>query len=63
MDIRSLGKTISARRRSLGLTQERLAKMAGLSRRTIQALEAGTLQDLGFERVARTLGVLGLSFS
>jgi transcriptional regulator with XRE-family HTH domain len=63
MDIRTLGKTISERRRSLGLTQERLAKLAGLSRRTIQALEAGTLQDLGFDRVMRTLGVLGLSFS
>lgn len=63
MNIRTLGQTIGERRRSLGLTQERLARLAGLSRRTIQTLESGTLQDLGFERLARILSVLGLSLS
>jgi transcriptional regulator with XRE-family HTH domain len=61
MNIQALGKLIGDRRRSLGLTQERLAHMAQQSRRTIQTLESGT-NDLGFERVARILEVLGLSF-
>ena len=60
MDIKSLGKLISDRRRSLGLTQDRLARMAKQSRRTIQTLEAGA-NDLGFERVAQIVEVLGLS--
>lgn len=62
MDIATLGKHVRERRETLGLTQVRLAKLASLSRQTVQNLEAGTLKDLGFERVGRLLGVLGLSF-
>ncbi len=62
MDIVTLGKHVRERREALGLTQVRLAKLASLSRQTVQSLEAGTLKDLGFERVGRLLGVLGLSF-
>ncbi|KFX63928.1 transcriptional regulator [Burkholderia sp. K24] len=62
MDIVTLGKHVRERRETLGLTQVRLAKLAGLSRQTVQGLEAGTLKDLGFERIGRLLDVLGLSF-
>ena len=62
MDIRTVGKEVRLRRESVGLTQERLAKLAHLSRQTIQNLEAGTTEDLGFERVGRILDVLGLGF-
>ncbi|MFM0610216.1 helix-turn-helix domain-containing protein [Paraburkholderia sediminicola] len=62
MDIRTVGKEVRTRREALGLTQERLAKLARLSRQTVQMLEAGTIADLGFERVARLFGVLGLEF-
>ncbi|MFX1767923.1 helix-turn-helix domain-containing protein [Paraburkholderia sp. A1RI-2L] len=61
MDIKSLGKLVSERRRTLGLTQQRLARMAQQSPRAIQTLEAGT-NDLGFERVAKVMEVLGLAF-
>lgn len=62
LDIKSLGRLVSERRKALGLTQLRLAKMAQQSPRTIQTLEAGT-NDLGFERVAKVLEVLGMSFN
>ncbi|MEX3955221.1 helix-turn-helix transcriptional regulator [Trinickia sp. EG282A] len=61
MDIRTLGGQVRVRREALGLTQARLAKLAHLSRQTIQSLEGGTLKDLGFERIGKLLSVLGLS--
>jgi len=60
MDIQTLGRLIAERRKALGLTQERLARMAGLSRRTIQSLESGTLDDLGFGRISRITSLLGI---
>ena len=62
MNIQMIGKEVHARREAVGLTQTRLAKLADLSRQTVQRLEAGTINDLGFQRLARLLGVLGLSF-
>ncbi|WP_118178493.1 helix-turn-helix transcriptional regulator [Paraburkholderia phosphatilytica] len=61
MNIRNVGETVRVRREQIGLTQGRLAKLANLSRQTIHQLEAGTINDLGFDRVMRVLGVLGLS--
>jgi len=55
MDIVTLGKHVRERREVLGLTQVRLARLANLSRQTVQSLETGTLKDLGFERVGRLL--------
>lgn len=63
MHIYEVGKVVRARRLALGLTQQRLAKLAGLSRQTVQQLEAGTISGLSFGRVVKLLGVLGLSFS
>lgn len=62
MDIRTVGKEIRGRREAIGITQDRLAKLAHLSRQTVQRLEAGTIKDLSFQRVASLLAVLGLSF-
>jgi len=62
MDIRTVGRAIRARREAIGLTQERLAKLARLSRQTVQRLESGTIKDLSFQRVSTILDVLGLSF-
>ena len=39
-----------------------MAKLADLSRQTVQRLEAGTIKDLSFQRLFAILGVLGLSF-
>lgn len=63
MNIYEVGKAVRVRRLAVGLTQQRLAKLAGLSRQTVQQLEAGTIGDLSFGRLVKLLGVLGLSFS
>lgn len=60
MDLSSVGAVIRTRRESLGLTQARLAQMSGLSRQTLVGLEAGALNDLGFNRVGQVLAILGL---
>ena len=60
MDLSNLGTIIRERREALGLTQSRLAQLSGLSRQTLVGLEAGALSDLGFNRVAQVLAVLGL---
>jgi transcriptional regulator with XRE-family HTH domain len=62
MDLGTVGKTVRARREAIGLTQERLAKLAKLSRQTVQRLEAGTIKDLSFGRISNLLTVIGLSF-
>lgn len=63
MNIYEVGKVVRVRRVAVGLTQQRLAKLAGLSRQTVQQLETGTISDLSFGRVIKLLGVLGLNFS
>ncbi|WP_326539866.1 helix-turn-helix transcriptional regulator [Pseudorhodoferax sp.] len=62
MDLSTLGTVVRERRETLGLTQTRLAQLSGLSRQTLVGLEAGVLSDLGFNRVAQLLSVLGLDF-
>lgn len=63
MNIYEVGKTVRVRRLAVGLTQQRLAKLAGLSRQTVQQLEAGTIGDLSFGRLVNLLRVLGLNFA
>lgn len=63
MHLYEVGKAVRVRRLALGLTQLRLARLAGLSRQTVQQLEVGTITDLSFGRVVKLLGVLGLSFA
>jgi transcriptional regulator with XRE-family HTH domain len=60
VDLANLGTIIRERRAALGLTQARLAQLSGVSRQTLVGLEAGALRDLGFNRVAQVLAVLGL---
>lgn len=60
LNLAEVGAAIQARRDALGISQGRLAHLSGLSRQTISGLESGTLQDLGFNRVAQILNVLGL---
>lgn len=60
LNLTEIGAVVHARRNALGISQVRLARFSGLSRQTISGLESGTLQDLGFNRVAQVLNVLGL---
>ena len=53
---------ITKRRKELGLTQEQLAKRAGISRRTMIAIEAGN-HDIGIRKLLRLLDSTGLTLS
>ncbi len=60
MFLDEIGIRVRERRLALGLSQDRLAKLAGLSRATVNQLESGALQDLGVAKLAALLGLLGL---
>ncbi|QEI06324.1 helix-turn-helix transcriptional regulator [Pigmentiphaga aceris] len=55
-----IGRAVRARRAELGLSQNQLAHLSGLSRQTLVGLENGRLSDLGVNRVAQLASVLGL---
>jgi transcriptional regulator with XRE-family HTH domain len=59
-DLISIGKQIAERRKSLKLSQVALARKAGISRATLEALENGRTAELGFSKVTRLLAALGL---
>ena len=54
-----LGQAVRERRRQLGLRQEDLADLAGVSLRFVQALEAGK-RTVQLDRVEAVLATLGL---
>jgi transcriptional regulator with XRE-family HTH domain len=62
MNLHEIGKLVRERRDTLGLSQDRLAKLAGLSRATINQLETGALVDLGVIKLACLLELVGLTF-
>ncbi len=59
-DLLWIGPSVQKRRQALGLTQTALARLAGLSRATVNGLERGSLADLSMGRLGRLLDVLGL---
>jgi transcriptional regulator with XRE-family HTH domain len=60
MQLAEIGTAVRHRREALGLSQQALARLAGLSRATINQLERGALTDLGVAKLVRVLGLLGL---
>ena len=60
LDLISVGGEIAARRKTLKLTQTDLARKAGVSRATVDALENGRTGELGFRKVGNLLAALGL---
>jgi transcriptional regulator with XRE-family HTH domain len=60
MNLREIGLRLHERRDALGLSQARLAKLAGLSRATVNQLETGTLVDLGVVKLAALMDLVGL---
>jgi transcriptional regulator with XRE-family HTH domain len=60
LDLISLGDQIAERRKTLKLSQAALARKAGLSRATLDALENRRAGELGFTRVTRLLAAVGL---
>lgn len=63
MQITEIGQVVHTRRTVLGLSQIRLAKLADLSRATINQLENGTLKDLGIAKLDTLLGLIGLQLN
>lgn len=61
MKIVDIGHLVQQRRQALGLSQNRLAKLGGLSRATINQLENGTLNDLGIAKLLALMSILGLT--
>ena len=63
LDLLSIGKRIAERRKTLKLSQAELARKAGVSRATLDALENGRAGELGFSKVAKLLAALGLELT
>lgn len=59
----SVGVRIAERRKTLKLSQAALARRAGISRATLDALENGRAGELGFSKVTRLLAALGLELT
>jgi transcriptional regulator with XRE-family HTH domain len=62
MQLREVGMHVHDKRKEFGISQAQLAKLAGLSRTTVNQLESGALEDLGYAKLNQLLGILGLSF-
>lgn len=61
MNLAEIGARIRQRREELGLSQDRLAKLGGLSRVTINQLETGAIGELGASKLLNLLELLGLT--
>jgi len=60
MNLAQIGAEIQSKRIQAGLLQEHVAKLAGLSRVTINQLENGMLNDLGYTKLKAVLDILSL---
>ena len=56
----SIGSLIAERRKTLKLSQAELARKAGVSRATLDALENGRAGELGFSKLTKLLAAVGL---
>ena len=60
LELISIGTQIAHRRKKRNLSQTALARKAGISRATLDALENGRTGELGFSKLTKLLAVLGL---
>lgn len=63
MHLREIGSLIRQKRMDLGLTQAQASRLGNLSRTTINQLETGSLEDIGYAKLANLMSVLGLDLS
>ena len=61
-DLEELAHQVRARRKSLGLTQDELAELAGASARFVRALEGGKA-TVRLDKLVAVLDTLGLELS
>lgn len=62
MNINEVASNILARRTELGMTQQYVAELAGITRRALSEWEAGR-GNPGFKQLSQVLAVLGLQLS
>ncbi len=55
-----IGTVVASQRKAVRLSQIELARKAGVSRATLDALENGRSGELGFSKTSKILAVLGL---
>jgi len=60
LDLIFMGQQIAARRKSLKFSQVALARKARISRATLEALENGRAGEMGFSKITKLLGALGM---
>lgn len=63
MDLAQIGNRVHQKRIETGLLQAHVAKLAGLSRVTINQLENGTLKDLGYAKLKAIMDILGIDMT
>ena len=63
VDLISIGIQIAKRRKTLKLSQAELARKAGVSRATLDALENGRAGELGFSKLTKLLTAVGLELA
>lgn len=59
MRLYEIGRVIRERREARGYTQAQLATLAGIARSTLNRLENGAENDIGFKKLATLLELLG----
>src|SRR5215210_3293124 len=57
----TIGETVRAERKRLGLTQEALARRADMSKSGVQLIEHGQRTDLPYSTLKKLSGALGLT--
>lgn len=60
LPLSSIGSQIAFKRKSAHMSQSELAKTAGVSRATLDALENGRMGELGYTKITKLLTALGL---
>lgn len=63
LGLTAIGAQVAKRRKQLKLSQTALARKAGLSRATLDALENGRSGELGFSKLTKLLAALGLELN
>lgn len=60
LTLSSIGSEIASQRKSAQMSQMALARAAGVSRATLDALENGRSGELGYSKITKLLAALGL---
>ncbi len=60
MQLAEVGALLKRARRTMGLSQEKLASPLGMSRSTISAIEGGRCEEIGFNKLVALLDAVGI---